>query len=76
MYAKLLLALYNNSHMAFLDRLYSEGHEVTITVLFYEYMDQHCKHNGIPLSAHFIYLNFDFIYIYIYIAETCRRTKQ
>jgi hypothetical protein len=42
------------SHTAFLDRLYSEGHKVTTTVLSYEYIDQNCKHNGIPLSAHFI----------------------
>jgi len=26
-------------------------------VLLYEYMDQYCKLNGIPLSALFIYLN-------------------
>ena len=29
--------------------------------LLYEYMDQYCKHNGIPLGAHFLYLNFDSI---------------
>jgi hypothetical protein len=29
--------------------------------LLYGYMDQYCKHNGIPLLAHFIYLNFDSI---------------
>jgi len=50
---------------------------VTITLLLYEYIDQHCKQNGIPLSAHFIYLNFDFILVWwwLYTAETCRRTK-
>jgi hypothetical protein len=47
--------------MAFLDRLYSEGYKVKTIGLAYEYMDHHCKHNGIPLNAHFIYLNFDFI---------------
>jgi hypothetical protein len=25
------------------------------------YMDQHCKHNGIPLIAHFMSWNFDLI---------------
>jgi len=25
-------------------------------VLLYEYMDQYCKHTGIPLSARFMYL--------------------
>jgi len=32
------------------------GQKFTTTVLLYGYMDQYCKHNGIPLSAHFIYL--------------------
>ena len=41
--------------------MYSEGHKFTTTVLLYEYMDQYCKHNGIPLSAHFFYLNLDSI---------------
>jgi hypothetical protein len=41
---------------------YSGGHKFTTTVLLYEYMDQYCKHNGIPLSAHFIYLNLDSIW--------------
>jgi hypothetical protein len=33
-------------------------------------------HNGIPLGAHFIYLNFDAIlaWWWLYLAETCRRT--
>jgi hypothetical protein len=45
--------------------------------LLYGYMDQYCKHNGIPLGAHFIYLNFDSIlaWWWLYLAETCRRTK-
>ena len=30
-------------------------------ILLYEYMDQYCKRNWIPLSAHFIYLNLDSI---------------
>jgi len=39
-------------------------------------MVQYCKRNGIPLSAHFIYLNLDSILAlgWLYIAETCRRT--
>jgi len=51
--------------------------QFTTTVLLYEYMDQYCKHNGIPLSAYFIYLNLDSIlaWWWLYIAETCRRTK-
>ena len=35
---------------------YFEDHRFTTTVLLYEYMDQYCKHNGIPLSAYFMYL--------------------
>jgi hypothetical protein len=40
-------------------------------------MDQYCIHNGIPLGAHFIYLNFDSIlaWRWLYLAETCRCTK-
>jgi len=40
-------------------------------------MDQYCKHNGIPLSAHFIYLKLASLlpWWWLYIAETCRRTK-
>jgi hypothetical protein len=34
---------------------------ITTTMLLYEYIDQYCKHNGIPLSAHFIFLNLDSI---------------
>jgi len=42
-------------YTAFSDK-YFEGHKFTTTVLLCECMDQYCKHNGIPLSAHFIYL--------------------
>jgi len=35
----------------------SEGHTFTTIVLLYEFMGQYFKHNGIPLSAHFMYLN-------------------
>ena len=50
------------SHTAFSDKIkYSEGHKFTTTVLLYEYMDQYCKQNGIPLTAQFIYLNLDSI---------------
>jgi hypothetical protein len=46
-------------------------------MLLYGCMDQYCIHNGIPLGAHFIYLNFDSIlaWWWPYLAETCRRTK-
>jgi hypothetical protein len=46
-------------------------------MLLYGCMDQYCKHNGIPLGAHFIYLNFDSIlpWWWLYLAEKCRRTK-
>ena len=32
-------------------------------MLLYGYMVQYCKHNGIQLGAHFIYLNFDSILV-------------
>jgi hypothetical protein len=31
--------------------------------LLYGYMDQYCKHNGILLPAHFIYLNLDSVLV-------------
>jgi hypothetical protein len=46
------------SYMALSDKIkYFEGRNYTTTILLYEYMDQYCKHNGIPVSAHFTYLN-------------------
>jgi len=46
-------------------------------ITLYSYMGQYYKHNGIPLSAHFIYLNLDSIsaWRWLYTAETFRRTK-
>jgi len=40
-------------------------------------MDHYFKHKGIPLSAHFIYLNLDSVlaWWWLYMVETCRRTK-
>jgi hypothetical protein len=31
------------------------------SMLLHGHMEQYCKHNGIQLGAHFIYLNFDAI---------------
>ena len=56
------ISIYFNIHHLWPSE-YSEGHKFTTAVLLYEYMDQYCKHNGIPLCAYFIYLNLDSILV-------------
>jgi hypothetical protein len=40
---------------------YFKGLKFTTAILLYKNMDQYFKHNGIPLRANFVYLNFDSI---------------
>jgi hypothetical protein len=46
--------------MAFSEDQVFEGHRLYY-MLLHGYMEQYFKHNGIPLGAHFMYLNFDAI---------------